>query len=64
MLAVTPAMLTKDFQKYSDKIHKEKERLILMGKDEKNIVMLSLNDYSELLRDLYLAKKRDLGNDY
>ena len=46
MLAVTPAMLSKDFQKYSDKIHNEKERLILMGKEEKNIVMLSLDDYN------------------
>ena len=64
MLAVTPAMLSKDFQKYSDKIHKEKERLILMGKEEKNIVMLSLDDYNEMLRDLYVLKKRDIGNDY
>lgn len=64
MLAVTPAMLSKDFQKYSDKIHHEKERLILMGKEERNIVMLSLDDYNEMLCDLYLLKKRDLGNDY
>ncbi|WIW70472.1 MULTISPECIES: type II toxin-antitoxin system Phd/YefM family antitoxin [Anaerosinus] len=64
MLAVTPAMLSKDFQKYSDKIHNEKERLILMGKEEKNIVMLSLDDYNEMLRDLYVLKKRDIGNDY
>ena len=64
MLAETPAMLSKDFQKYSDKIHNEKERLILMGKEEKNIVMLSLDDYNEMLRDLYVLKKRDIGNDY
>ena len=64
MLAVTPAMLSKDFQKYSDKIHNEKERLILMGKEQKNIVMLSLDDYNEMLRDLYVLKKRDIGNDY
>ncbi len=57
-------MLSKDFQKYSDKIHNEKERLILMGKEEKNIVMLSLDDYNEMLRDLYVLKKRDIGNDY
>lgn len=57
MLAVTPAMLAKNFPLYAKKIHEEKETLIITGKDNENIVMLSLQEYNEMIKELYILKQ-------
>lgn len=57
MLATTSASFLKEFTLYADKINNEKESLIVTRSNDKNLVVLSLEEYNEMKRQIFLTKQ-------
>lgn len=60
MLAVNYSTIRSNLKDYCDKVTDENETVIVTRKDEKNVVLISLEKYNELMRAVrnaeYLAK--------
>ncbi len=56
MLAVNYSTIRKDLKNYCDKVTEESETVIITRKNEKNVVLLSLEEYNEMIRELKNAE--------
>ena len=50
MLAVTYSTIRKKFKDYCDKVTDEFETVIVTRKDEKNVVIISLEEYNTIMK--------------
>ena len=60
MLAVNYSNIRKNLKEYCDKATEEDETIIVTRKNEKNVVIMSLEQYNSIMRSIrnaeYLAK--------
>lgn len=52
MLAVNYSTIRKDLKNYCDKVTEESETVIITRKNGKNVVLLSLEKYNEMIKEL------------
>lgn len=57
MLAIGSGAFLKEFTVYCDKVNDEKEALIVQRSNEKNVVVLSLEEYNNMKKQLFQAKR-------
>lgn len=50
MLAITPTTARNGFKDYCERIVNEDEVVIITRKDERNVVMISMDEYNEMLK--------------
>lgn len=60
MLATPSAAFLKEFTLYCDKVNDEKETLIVTRSNDKNIVVLSLEEYNEMKKQIFISKNKDI----
>ena len=60
MIAVPSGEFLNEFTLYADRAHEEKEPFIVQRESGKHLVMMSLDAYNEMKKELYLAKKTEL----
>lgn len=58
MLAIPSASFLKEFTLLCDKVNDDKETLIVTRSNEKNIVVLSLAEYNDLKKQIFMANKK------
>lgn len=56
MLAVNYSTIRENLKSYCDKVTDNNETVIVTRKDEKNVVIISLNEWNELQRALHNAE--------
>ena len=56
MLSVNYSTIRKNLKNYCDKVTEESETVIITRKNEKNVVLLSLEEYNEMIRELKNAE--------
>ena len=61
MKVVKYSMVRDLFKTYCDKVCEDKETLIITRKNDKNVVMISMQDYNELLKYRRANELNDLG---
>lgn len=59
MLAVSSSEFLNEFTIYANKAHDEKEIFIIQRANDKNAVLLSLAEYNELKKQLFLLQKNN-----
>lgn len=59
MFVVASSDLLKEFTLYADKIITEQETAIVQRAKGNNLVVMSMEQYNELQRKLYLLSKKD-----
>lgn len=57
MLTAPSAAFLKEFTIYADRLHDEKETLIVTRSNDKNLVVLSLEEYNEMKKQIFMNKK-------
>ncbi len=57
MIAVTSGEFLKEFTLYADRAHEDKETIIIQRENGKHLVLMPLDAYNALQKELYLAKK-------
>lgn len=60
MLAVDSASFLKEFTIYCNKVNDEKETVIITRSNDKNIVLLSLEEYNDMKKQIFLQKDKNL----
>lgn len=56
MIAISSSDLLNEFTIYADKVVDEKETLIVQRSSGKNIVVMSMEQFNELQKEIFLAK--------
>ena len=54
MLAVNYSTIRNNLKEYCDRVAEDYETVIVTRKDEKNVVMISLEEYNNLIENLYV----------
>ncbi len=57
MEAVPSGSFLKEFTLLADRAVDEKERFLIQRKNGKNVILLSMEDYNEMLKEIYKNKK-------
>ncbi len=57
MEAVPSGSFLKEFTLLADRAVDEKERFLIQRKNGKNVILLSMEDYNEMLKKIYENKK-------
>ena len=57
MTAVTSGEFLKEFTLYADRTNEHSETFIIQRENGKHLVLMSLDSYNALQKELYLAKK-------
>lgn len=60
MLSTSSAGFLKEFTIYCDKINDENETLIVTRSNDKNIVVLSLEEYNQMNKQLFELKNKTI----
>lgn len=58
MLAVNYSTLRNNLKMYCDKVTNDFETVIVTRKDEKNVVIISLEDYNALVESRFIASNK------
>lgn len=58
MLAINYSTIRNNLKEYCDKITNDYETIIVTRKDEKNIVMLSLEEYNNLIENVFIMSNK------
>ena len=58
MKAVTSGEFLNEFTLYADRANEENETFVIQRENGKHLVMMSLDGYNALQKQLYLAKKQ------
>ena len=58
MIAITSGEFLKEFTLYADRTHEEKETFIVQRESGKHVVMMSLDAYNAIQKEIYLAKQQ------
>lgn len=56
MMAIPSSDLLNEFTLYADKVVDEKETLIVQRSSGKNIVIMSMEQFNEMQKEIFLAK--------
>ena len=56
MEAVPSGSFLKEFTLLADRAVDEKERFLIQRKNGKNVILLSMEDYNEMLKEIYKNK--------
>lgn len=56
MEAVPSGSFLKEFTLIADRAVDEKERFLIQRKNGKNVILLSMEDYNEMLKEIYKNK--------
>lgn len=56
MMAIPSSDLLNEFTLYADKVVDEKEPLIVQRSSGKNIVVMSMEQFNEMQKEIFLAK--------
>jgi antitoxin YefM len=54
MIAVNYSTIRENLRAYCDKVTEDFETIIVTRKDEKNVVMISLEEYNNLMENLFI----------
>ncbi len=57
MKAVSSSSFLKEFTLYAEKAVDEKETFVIQRANGKNVMLMSMDTYNDMKRELYLAKK-------
>ncbi len=57
MMVISSSDLLNEFTLYANKVVDEKETIIVQRSNSKNIVLLSIEQYNEMQKQIFLAKK-------
>ena len=58
MLAVNYSTIRNNFKDYCDKVTDDYETVIVTRKNEKNVVLISLEEYNNMMENLYIMSNR------
>ena len=58
MTAVTSGEFLNEFTLYADRTHEDNETFIIQQENGKHLVLMSLDSFNALQKELYLAKKQ------
>ena len=58
MLAVNYSTIRNNLKTYCDKVSDDFETVIVTRKDEKNVVMISLEEYNNLMENLFIMSNK------
>ncbi|HEY5556417.1 type II toxin-antitoxin system prevent-host-death family antitoxin [Acetobacterium sp.] len=58
MLAVNYSTIRNNLKAYCDKVSDDFETVIVTRKDEKNVVMISLEEYNNLMENLFIMSNK------
>ena len=58
MTAVTSSEFLNEFTLYADRTHEDNETFIIQRENGKHLVLMSLDSFNALQKELYLAKKQ------
>ncbi len=61
MTAITSGEFLKEFTLYANRAHESEETFIIQRENGKHLVLMSMDAYNALKRELYLAKKNSIG---
>lgn len=56
MLAVNYTNMRENLKAYCDKVNDENETIIITRKDNKNVVLISQNEYNNMLQNIKILK--------
>ena len=56
MIAVNYTNLRENLKAYCDKVNDEEETIIITRKDNKNVVLISQNEYNNMLENIKILK--------
>ena len=59
MTAVTSGEFLNEFTLYADRTHEGNETFIIQRENGKHLVLMSLDSFNALQKELYLAKKQN-----
>lgn len=59
MLVISSSDLLNEFTLYADKIVDEKETLIIQRSSGKNLVVMSMEKFNEMQKQIFLAKEAE-----
>ena len=59
MLAVNYSTLRNNLKEYCDKVTDDLETVIVTRKDEKNVVLMSLDDYNNIMENLLIMSNQN-----
>ena len=59
MTAVTSGEFLNEFTLYADRTHEDNETFIIQRENGKHLVLMSLDSFNALQKELYLAKKQN-----
>ena len=62
MIATNHSSVRKNLKKYCDKVIDDCETVIITRKDEKNVVLMSEDEYNNLMENLYIMSNRKYYN--
>ena len=62
MIATSYSSVRKDLKKYCDKVIDDCETVIITRKDDKNAVLMSEEEYNNLMENLYIMSNRKYYN--
>lgn len=57
MMVISSSDLLNEFTLYANKVVDEKETMIVQRSNSKNIVLLSMEQFNEMQKQIFLAKK-------
>lgn len=58
MLAVNFTNMRENFKTYCDKVNDDYETIIITRKDNKNVVMISQDEYNNIMENLYIMSNK------
>ena len=62
MITTNYSSVRKDLKKYCDKVIYDCETVIITRKDDKNVVLMSEEEYNNLMENLYIMSNRKYYN--
>ena len=57
MMVISSSDLLNEFTLYANKVVDEKESMVVQRSNSKNIVLLSMEQFNEMQKQIFLAKK-------
>jgi antitoxin YefM len=61
LIAVSSSALLKEFTLYADKANDNNEICVIQRSNEKHVVMLSLDEYNRMNKQLFLLENKNLA---
>lgn len=63
MIATNYSNIRNNFKKYCDKVTRDYETIIVTRKNDENVVLMSEEEYNNLMENLYIMSNKDYYNE-